>query len=52
MYGLGWFPIHHLLHFARIYGDTIFRNSVPQKFSITKLRFAVWTAAMIVLNVA
>jgi hypothetical protein len=32
VYGLGWLPIHHLLYFARIYGDTIFRNSVPQKF--------------------
>jgi hypothetical protein len=32
VYGLGWFPIHHLLHVARIYGDTIFRNSVLQKF--------------------
>jgi hypothetical protein len=29
---LGWFPIHHLLNFARIYGDTILGNGVPQKF--------------------
>jgi hypothetical protein len=32
VYGLGWFPVHHLLDFARIYGDTIFGNSVAQKF--------------------
>jgi hypothetical protein len=32
VYGLGWLPIHHLLYFARIYEDTIFGNSVPQKF--------------------
>jgi hypothetical protein len=32
VYGLRWLPIHHLLYFARIYRDTIFRNSVPQKF--------------------
>jgi hypothetical protein len=32
VYGLGWFPIHHLLKFARIYGDTILGNGVPQEF--------------------
>jgi hypothetical protein len=32
VYGLGWFPIHHLLNFARIYGDTILGNGVPQEF--------------------
>jgi hypothetical protein len=32
VYRLGWFPIHHLLNFARIYGDTILRNGVPQEF--------------------
>jgi hypothetical protein len=32
VYGLGWFPIHHLLHFARIYGNTILGNSAAQKF--------------------
>jgi hypothetical protein len=30
--GLGWFPIHHLLNFARIYGDTILGNGVRQEF--------------------
>jgi hypothetical protein len=32
VYGLGWFPIHHLLYFARIYGYGIHGNSVPQEF--------------------
>jgi hypothetical protein len=32
VYGLGWFPIHHFLNFARIYGDTILGNGVPQEF--------------------
>jgi hypothetical protein len=32
VHGLGWFPIHHLLNFARIYGDTILGNSVSQEF--------------------
>jgi hypothetical protein len=31
VYKLGWFPIHHLLNFARIYGDTILGNGVPQE---------------------
>jgi hypothetical protein len=31
MYRLGWLPIHDLLHFARIHGDTLFGNSVTQK---------------------
>jgi hypothetical protein len=30
MYRLGWLPIHDLLHFARIHGDTLFGNSVTQ----------------------
>jgi hypothetical protein len=37
--GLGGFPIHHLLDFARIYGDTILRNSVAQKFHTVKPEF-------------
>jgi hypothetical protein len=40
VYGLGWFPIHHLLDFARIYGDTILGNSVPQKFHTIQPEFA------------
>jgi hypothetical protein len=32
VYGLGWFPINHLLNFARIYGDAILGNGVPQEF--------------------
>jgi hypothetical protein len=39
VYGLGWFPIHHLLDFARIYGDTILRNSVAQKFHTIQPEF-------------
>jgi hypothetical protein len=39
MYGLGWFPIHHLLDFARIYGDNILRNSVAQKFHTIQPEF-------------
>jgi hypothetical protein len=31
MYRLGWPPIHDLLHFARIHGDTLVGNSVTQK---------------------
>jgi hypothetical protein len=37
VYGLGWFPIHHLLNFARIYGDTILGNGVPQEFDTLHL---------------
>jgi hypothetical protein len=32
MYRLGWLPIHDLLHFARIHGDTILGDSVTQEF--------------------
>jgi hypothetical protein len=32
LYKLGRFLIHHLLDFARIHRDTIFRNSVAQNF--------------------
>jgi hypothetical protein len=39
VYGLGWFPIHHLLHFARIYGNTILGNSVAQKFHTIQPEF-------------
>jgi hypothetical protein len=39
MYGLGWFPIHHLLNFARIYGDTILGNGVPQEFHTIQPEF-------------
>jgi hypothetical protein len=39
LYGLGRFPIHHLLDFARIHGDTIFRNSVAQKFHTIQPEF-------------
>jgi hypothetical protein len=39
VYGLGWFPIHHLLNFARIYGDTILRNSVAQKIHTIQPKF-------------
>jgi hypothetical protein len=40
VYGLGWFPIHHLLDFAQIYGDTIVGNSVPQEFHTLQPKFA------------
>jgi hypothetical protein len=40
VYRLGWFPIHHLLDFARIYGDTIFGNSVALKFHTIQPEFA------------
>jgi hypothetical protein len=39
VYRLGWFPIHHLLDFARIYGDTIFGNSVAPKFHTVQPEF-------------
>jgi hypothetical protein len=39
VYELGWFPIHHHLDFARINGDTIFRNSVAQKFHTIQPEF-------------
>jgi hypothetical protein len=32
MYRLRWLPIHDLLHFARIHGDTILGISVTQEF--------------------
>jgi hypothetical protein len=40
VYGLGWFPIHHLLNFAKIYGDTILGNGVPQEFHTLQPEFA------------
>jgi hypothetical protein len=39
MYGFGWFPIHYLLNFARIYGDTIMGNGVPQEFDTFQPEF-------------
>jgi hypothetical protein len=39
VYGLGWFPIQHLLNFARIYRDTILGNGVPQEFHTFQLEF-------------
>jgi hypothetical protein len=39
MYGFGWFPIHYLLNFARIYGDTIMGNGVPQEFDTFQTEF-------------
>jgi hypothetical protein len=39
VYGLGWFPIHHLLNFARIYKDTILGNGVPQEFHTLQPEF-------------
>jgi hypothetical protein len=39
VYGLGWFPIHHLLDFAWIYRDTILGNSVPQEFHTLQPEF-------------
>jgi hypothetical protein len=41
VHGLGWFPIHHLLKFSRIYGDTILGNSVPQEFQTRQPEFAL-----------
>jgi hypothetical protein len=41
VYGLGRFPIHHLLDFARIYGDTILGNSVAQKFHTIQPEFTL-----------
>jgi hypothetical protein len=40
VYGVGWFPIHHLLDIARIYGDTILGNGVPQEFHTLQPKFA------------
>jgi hypothetical protein len=40
VYGLGWFPIHHLLYFSRIYGDTVLGNSVTQTFHTIQPEFA------------
>jgi hypothetical protein len=40
VYGLGWFPIHHLLNFARIYGDTFLGNGVPKEFHTLQPEFA------------
>jgi hypothetical protein len=34
VYGLGWFPVHHLLDFARIYGDTILGIVCPKNFTL------------------
>jgi hypothetical protein len=39
VYGLGWFPINHLLNFARIYKDTILGNGVPQEFHTLQPEF-------------
>jgi hypothetical protein len=39
VHGLGWFPIHHLLNFARIHEDTILGNSVPQEFHTLQPEF-------------
>jgi hypothetical protein len=39
MYRLGWLPIHDLLHFARIHGDTILGNSVTQEFHTIQPEF-------------
>jgi hypothetical protein len=39
VYGLGRFPIYHLLDFARIHKDTIFRNSVAQKLHTIQPEF-------------
>jgi hypothetical protein len=41
VHGLGWFPIHHLLNFARICGDTILGNSVPQEFHTLQPEFTL-----------
>jgi hypothetical protein len=39
MYGLGWFPIHNLLYFARIHRYAILGNSVPKKFHTIQPKF-------------
>jgi hypothetical protein len=39
MYGLGWFPIHNLLYFARIHRYDFLGNSVPQKFHTIQPNF-------------
>jgi hypothetical protein len=41
VYGLGWFPIHYLLNFARIYRDTILENGVPQEFHTLQPEFTL-----------
>jgi hypothetical protein len=38
---LWWLPIHDLLHFARIHGDTILGNSVTQEFHIVQSEFTL-----------
>jgi hypothetical protein len=39
VYRLGWLPIHDLLRFARIHGDTILGNSVTQEFHTIQPEF-------------
>jgi hypothetical protein len=39
MHRLGWLPVHDLLHFARIHGDTIIGNSVTQEFHTIQPEF-------------
>jgi hypothetical protein len=39
MHRLGWLPILDLLHFARIYGDTILGNSVTQELHTIQPEF-------------
>jgi hypothetical protein len=41
VYGLGQFPIRHLLNFAMIYGDTILGNGVPQEFHTLQPEFTL-----------
>jgi hypothetical protein len=40
VYGLGWFPIHHLLYLARIHKYVFFGNSVPQELHTIQPKFA------------
>jgi hypothetical protein len=46
VYGLGWFPINHLLNFARIYRDTILGNGVPQEFHTLQPEFTFGELSM------
>jgi hypothetical protein len=39
MHRLGWLPIHDILHFATIHGDTILGNSVTQEFHTIQPEF-------------
>jgi hypothetical protein len=40
MHGLGWFPIHNILYFARIHRYAFLGNSVSQEIHTIQQEFA------------